>query len=113
MSVGALEVITTADRLPVVETTINEEGYLVSMAVITAGLAVPWGRLAVEAGLMTGGVSEVHKSAVLVRGYVSPGNPARWFGRIRMDLGDRIYLECRSSDATNVRLNYRSEGKDT
>jgi len=105
MPVGAIELRTTADRLPVVGYNPSEKGILLALtAVVTIGL--PDARqLLVEAGIMRGGRGNAFKAAVLIREYVYLGRPGYWNGYLDFNPGDVIYLECRGAEIYTVRLN--------
>lgn len=105
MPVGVIELVTTADRLPVVDYNPSEKGILLALtAVVTIG--TPGARsLLVEAGIMRGGRGEAFKAAVLIREYVYLGRPGYWNGYLDFNPGDVIYMECRGAAIFTVRLN--------
>jgi len=104
MPVGAIELDTTADRLPVLQTNISETGSLISLtAVVTVGTPEK-GQLLVEAGIMRGGIGDEYKAAVLIREYVYVGRPGFWNGNLNHNPGDVIYLEVRGAEVYRVRL---------
>ena len=104
MPVGAIELNTTADRLPVMGYNISGTGILLALtAVITVG--TPDSRqLLVEAGIMRGGRGDAFKAAVLIREYVYLGRPGFWNGYLNHNPGDVIYMECRGDEIYTVRL---------
>ena len=105
MPVGVIELVSTADRQPVVGYNISETGTLLALtAVVTQG--TPDARqLLVEAGIMRGGRGEAFKAAVLIREYVYLGRPGFWNGVLNHNPGDEIYLEVRGAEVYTVRLN--------
>lgn len=104
MPVGAIELDTTADRLPVVDYNISGSGILLALTVVVLGGAPDARQLLVEAGIMRGGRGEAYKAAVLIREYVYVGRPGYWNGYLNHDPGDIIYLECRGAEIYTVRL---------
>lgn len=101
---ATLEVITTADQLPVLMTRLSENGKLVALAVVVAaGIAAP-GQVYVEAGVMYGGAGDLYKGAVLVRGWLATGRACGWYGSHPLDPTNRLYLEASSSGAFLVRM---------
>jgi len=105
MPVGAIEVETTADRLPVRGYNLSETGTLLALTcVITVGTP-DIGALIVEAGIMRGGRGDPFKAAVLIREYVYVGRPGFWNGVLNHNPGDEIYLEVRAAGVYTVRLN--------
>lgn len=105
MPVGAIEVDTTADRLPVLGYNISGTGVLLALtAVVTVGTPEV-GQLLVEAGIMRGGRGDPYKAAVLIREYVYVGRPGFWNGVLNHNPGDEIYLEVRGDEVYKVRLN--------
>lgn len=104
MSVGVIEIISTADRLPVLGYNLSERGQLIGLtAVVTAGTP-EIGQLLVEAGIMRGGRGDPFKAAVLIKEYVYVAHPAFWNGNLELLPSDEIYLEIRGAEAYTVRL---------
>lgn len=105
MPVGAIEIVTTADRLPVLGYNRSGTGILLALtAVVTIGNP-NIGACLVEAGIMRGGRGEPYKAAVLIREYVYIGRPGFWNGELNHNPGDEIYLEVRGAEVYTVRLN--------
>lgn len=108
--VGTLDVVTTADRQPVVASQIAETGELVAMVVVPVSGDPQFGELQVEAGIMTGEEGNLFKSAVLVQSYIYLGRDGFWSGSIEMGTGDRIFIQARAASAMTLRLNWRRVG---
>lgn len=105
MPVGVIEIISTADRLPVIGYNLSETGTLLALtAVVTIG-APAMGQLLIEAGIMRGGRGDAFKAAVLIREYLYVGRPAFWNGDLNHNPGDEIYLEVRGAAVYTIRLN--------
>jgi len=104
MSVGVIEIVSTADRLPVLGYNLSEEGSLIGMTAVVIDGAPAIGQLLVEAGLMRGGRGDPFKAAILLREYVYVGRPAFWNGNLDLNPGDELYLEIRGDAAYRVRL---------
>jgi len=104
MPVGAVELDTTADRLPVLGYNVSGTGTLLALTVVVLQGAPDARQLLVEAGIMRGGRGEAYKAAVLIREYVYVGHPGFWNGNLNHNPGDVIYLECRGAEIYTVRL---------
>jgi len=105
MPVGAIELQTTADRLPVIGYNYSETGVLLALtAVVTIGTPEV-GQCLIEAGIMRGGTGDAYKCAVLIREYAYVGRPAFWNGELNHNPGDVIYMEVRADEVYTVRLN--------
>ncbi|MBA7620830.1 hypothetical protein ES703_28185 [subsurface metagenome] len=105
MPVGVIEILTTADRLPVRGYNLSGTGTLLALTcVVTIGVPL-MGQLLVEAGIMRGGRGDPFKAAVLIREYVYVGRPGFWNGVLNHNPGDEIYLEVRGAAVYTVRLN--------
>jgi len=105
MSVGVIEIVSTADRLPALGYNLSETGILIGLTAVVIDGAPEIGQLLVEAGIMSGGRGDGFKKAVLIREYVYVGRPGIWNGNLELNPGDEIYLEIRGAEAYRVRLN--------
>ena len=104
MSVGVIEIVSTADRLPVLGYNLSETGILIGMTAVVIDGTPEIGQLLVEAGIMRGGRGDPFKAAVLIREYVYVGRPGYWNGSLDLNPGDELYLEIRGAEAYRVRL---------
>jgi len=105
MPTGVIELLTTADRLPVLGYNPSGTGTLLALtAIVTVGTPEV-GQCLVEAGIMRGGRGDPFKAAVLIREYIYLGRPGFWNGELNHNPGDVIYLEVRGAEVYTVRLN--------
>jgi len=104
MPVGAIEIESTADRLPVMGYNISETGRIIALTAVVLVGTPEVGQLLVEAGIMRGGRGDAFKAAVLIREYVYIGRPGFWNGDLNHNPGDIIYLEIRGAEVYRVRL---------
>jgi len=104
MSVGVIEIVSTADRLPVLGYNLSETGILIGMTAVVIDGTPEIGQLLVEAGIMRGGRGDPFKAAVLLREYVYVGRPGFWNGNLDLNPGDELYLEIRGAEVYRVRL---------
>ena len=104
MSVGVIEIVSTADRLPVLGYNLSETGILIGMTAVVINGTPEIGQLLVEAGIMRGGRGDPFKAAVLLREYVYVGRPGFWNGNLDLNPGDELYLEIRGAEVYRVRL---------
>jgi len=105
MPTGVIELLTTADRLPVLGYNPSETGILLALTAIVTQGTPEVGQLLIEAGIMRGGRGDAYKCAVLIREYVYVGRPGFWNGELNHNPGDVIYLEVRGDEVYTVRLN--------
>lgn len=105
MAVGVIEIVSTADRLPVLGYNLSESGILIGLTAVVIDGAPVVGQLLVEAGIMRGGRGDPFKAAVLLREYVYVGRLAFWNGYLDLEPGDELYLEIRADAVFRVRLN--------
>ncbi len=105
MPVGVIEIVTTADRLPVLGYNLSGTGTLLALTCVVTVGTPEVGQLLVEAGIMRGGRGDPYKAAVLIREYVYLGRPGFWNGELNHNPGDEIYLEIRGAEIYTVRLN--------
>jgi len=112
MPIAVIEIVSTADRLPVLGYIMAERGQLIGLTAVAPGELPLLGELLVEAGLMKGGRGDTFKTAVAIREYVYLGHPAAWDGNLQLEPGDELYAEVRAALVFRVRLNFliRIEG---
>lgn len=106
---ATIEIVTVADRSLAQGTRLSEAGRLRTMVIVNLNGLAQRGSCYVEAGLMSGGVGDAYKSAILAAGYCAVGAPTRWNGDIPISPGDVFYLEARSAVANVIRLNFLVE----
>jgi len=113
MPIAVIEIVSTADRLPVLGYIMAERGQLIAVGAILPGELPLMGQVLVEAGIMKGGRGDEFKTAVVVREYVYLGRPGAWDGNLQLEPGDELYAEVRAELVFRVRLNFliRLEGR--
>jgi len=104
MPIAVIEIVSTADRLPVLGYIFAERGQLIGLTVVVIDGTPEIGQLLIEAGIMSSGRGEGHKIAAPLREYAYVGRPAFWDGYLELSPGDEIYLEIRGAEAYRVRM---------
>jgi len=104
MPLAVIEIVSTADRLPVLGYTLVERGKLIGMTAVVIDGTPEIGQLLVEAGIMRGGRGAPFKAAILLREYVYVGRLAFWNSSLELNPGDELYLEIRGAEVYRVRM---------
>ena len=105
MPLAVIEIVSTADRLPVLGYILAERGQLIGMTAVVIDGTPEIGQLLVEAGIMRGGRGAPFKAAVPLMEYAYFSRQAFWSGNLDLEPADEIYLEIRGAEAYRVRLN--------
>jgi hypothetical protein len=105
----AIDITGNASRTRVSGTIAIQEGTILSLSAFALSAGTnPAGTWA-EIGLMSGGTSQQHRTAVLDSGYIGSSSQIGWTGKLPAEPSMFVYCDVYSSESDVVRLSLLTE----